>query len=334
LTVTLSETEFRRVIESANLAPSVHNTQPTRWRLESDGAISLFLDDARTLQVGDPEGRDARLSCGAALEGTRLALSELGLRIKSLERSPETGKTDLSRLLRLETDRVEIEDPLAHLVQRRFTWRGGFSPANDKHRRRIAEIADQRNDMVVVHEANDIAGLADMNDAASLKFFMNRPFREELLQWMRLSPGHPCWSVDGLNSDALGMNRLEALGAGFVLRSPVFELLQTLRLAGPLVSEASKTKTVAAIVFFHRPIEEDPLDSGVAFYRLLLSLANADVSAWPMAVLADDPDWRAELSKKFAIASDRRLINVLRVGAVPSGAKSNRARIDPDTLML
>lgn len=334
MTVTLSESEFRRVILSANLAPSVHNTQPTRWQLGSDGAISLFLDDARTLPIGDPEGRDARLSCGAALEGTRLALSELGLRIRSLDQLPETGKTDLSRLLRLEIGRADAEEPLACSVQRRFTWRGGFSPANDKHRRQIADIADQRNDMMIACEANDIAGIADMNDEASLKFFMNRPYREELLHWMRLSPRHPCWSIDGLNADALGMNRLEAVGAGLVLRSPVFELLQSVRLAGSLVSEKSKTKTAAAILLFHRPIEEDPLDSGVAFYRLLLSLADRDFSAWPMAVLADDPDWRAELSERFAVESDRRLINVLRVGPVPNGAKPNRARIDPGALIV
>ncbi|GAB3572410.1 hypothetical protein GCM10027445_29750 [Amycolatopsis endophytica] len=58
-------------------APSPHNTQP--WRFEVDGdRIEVFLDQDRVLKVADPEGREARLACGAALLNMRLAVRAVG----------------------------------------------------------------------------------------------------------------------------------------------------------------------------------------------------------------------------------------------------------------
>ncbi len=331
----LSPSTFRRLVVTANLAPSVHNTQPTRWRLDRDSAILLLTDNARRLAVGDPEGRDARLSCGAALEGTRLALSEIGLAVAAVERLPQAEGPALSPAVRIAVKQAATSsDPLAEFVQRRFTWRGGFAKADGASRRRIAEIAASHDDAALVSDATDIEMFAGLNDAASLSFLRRRPYREELLHWMRLSKSHPGWSVDGLNAQSLGMTRFEAAGASVVLRSPVFEMLDAVRMSGTLVSEGAKTRSAAAIVLFHRPVGEDPVDSGVAFYRLLLSLAAYDLSAWPMAVLADDPDHRAEISGRFSISPERRLVNVLRVGLVPAVARPGRARIDAGSLIV
>ena len=53
---------------TANLAPSVHNTQPTRWRLDDDGTLSDSLGTPRVVcRIGDPGLRDAGLCGGAAL---------------------------------------------------------------------------------------------------------------------------------------------------------------------------------------------------------------------------------------------------------------------------
>jgi hypothetical protein len=53
-----------------------------------------------------------------------------------------------------------------------------------------------------------------------------------------------------------------------------------------------------------------------------------------MAILADDPNWRAEISGRFGIPGNRRLINVLRVGSIPAGLSPGRVRVDLDELIL
>ena len=58
-------------------APSLHNTQPWRFRLR-DGAIEVLVDPARRLPATDPSGWGARIACGAALFNLRLALAVAG----------------------------------------------------------------------------------------------------------------------------------------------------------------------------------------------------------------------------------------------------------------
>jgi nitroreductase len=65
---------FAAFVADAVHAPSMHNTQPWRFRLSGD-AIDVLLDRDRLLPVGDPAGRAARVACGCALLNLRLALA-------------------------------------------------------------------------------------------------------------------------------------------------------------------------------------------------------------------------------------------------------------------
>lgn len=78
LTAHLDRATARAAIALANRAPSVHNSQPWRWRIGSS-SIHLFADLSRALPATDPDGRDLRLSCGAALHHLRVALRAAGL---------------------------------------------------------------------------------------------------------------------------------------------------------------------------------------------------------------------------------------------------------------
>jgi len=78
LTPELDRLTARAAIALANRAPSVHNSQPWRWRIESS-SIHLFADPRRALPATDPEARGLRISCGAALHHLRVALLAAGL---------------------------------------------------------------------------------------------------------------------------------------------------------------------------------------------------------------------------------------------------------------
>jgi nitroreductase len=62
---------------AAGLAPSVHNTQPWRWRVGPD-RLDLYADRSRQLPATDPTGRLLMLSCGAALHHARVAMAAEG----------------------------------------------------------------------------------------------------------------------------------------------------------------------------------------------------------------------------------------------------------------
>lgn len=66
------------VLASANLAPSVHNSQPWRWSV-GPGSVALHADLHRWLSASDALGRDLVLSCGAALHHLQVAAGAAGL---------------------------------------------------------------------------------------------------------------------------------------------------------------------------------------------------------------------------------------------------------------
>ncbi|GAA2558886.1 hypothetical protein [Pseudonocardia hydrocarbonoxydans] len=70
----VTKSQLVEAVEHALRAPSVHNSQPWRWRIGPD-AIELHADWDRHLSVTDPDHRDLVLSCGAALHHLRVALA-------------------------------------------------------------------------------------------------------------------------------------------------------------------------------------------------------------------------------------------------------------------
>ena len=96
---------------AAGYAPSIHNTQPWRWRLTGE-TLELRLASTRILQVTDADGRLATVSCGVALHHARVALSAHGWHA-TVTRMPDD--TDRELLARLHLDRRAPVDPAAAL---------------------------------------------------------------------------------------------------------------------------------------------------------------------------------------------------------------------------
>ncbi len=64
-------------IELACRAPSLHNSQPWRW-VASSTSVDLFVDPHRMVTATDRSGREAIISCGAALDHFRVAMAAVG----------------------------------------------------------------------------------------------------------------------------------------------------------------------------------------------------------------------------------------------------------------
>ena len=65
----------------AGYAPSIHNTQPWRWRIHGATA-DLYADTDRQLRLADPDRRMLTISCGLALHHARVALAAAGVAVE------------------------------------------------------------------------------------------------------------------------------------------------------------------------------------------------------------------------------------------------------------
>ena len=308
---------FAAIVADAALSPNVHNIQPTVWRRIDDDTVAVMQAPGRTLPVGDPTGRDVAASHGAAVEGFVLAASLRGLSLSLT--APANGE-----IARLAVTDASASDPLAAFLTRRRTYRGHFT--TDRAEAALDALAKAASDLTVLRDRTDIENIARLNDQASLKGFRDSRFRAELLAWMRLSPRHPCWSVDGLNARAMEMSGVEALGAGLVLKPGVFELFDRLGLAGALTGEADLVNSSAAVALFHRPVAETPFETGRRWHRVWLEITRQGLTAAPMTVLADDPAAASALATRFGQPPGARLITAFRIGRVADNALPPPAR--------
>jgi len=323
---------LRELVAEARLAPSVHNIQPTRWRLLSDGQLALVDDTAVRAPVADPSGNDVRISHGAALEGMSLALNRRGLSLLGVTFAEQRLSPQHNVQCMLTIGNAAIPDPLLASVARRMSWRGTFAPSpqdNDA----LASIAAARDDIVCVSDRRAIAEIAEWADQAELSFVRRDDYRRELLDWMRLSPGHPLYAQNGLNREALAMNAFEATGASFVLGS-LFSPLDRLGLAASLLSDRAKTGSAAAILLFCRPRDEDPLVSGRQFYRVWLEIDRFGLAACPISALADHPGFNDKLRKLGKVGEAQRLVNVFRVGRPSQPQTPRHFRLPVDQLIV
>ena len=125
--VPITDEQASLLISTAARAPSVHNTQPWRFRV-SGGALEMHTDPGRWLRAVDPDGREMLISCGAALYGLRLGTRQLG-HVPVLEVLPSPAEPDLLARLWLgrEVPLSAAEWNLLAAVPHRHTHRGPFA---------------------------------------------------------------------------------------------------------------------------------------------------------------------------------------------------------------
>ena len=89
----LTETELASCVRAAVSAPSIHNSQPWRFRYRH-GGVDVIADQTRRLEVIDPSGRELLISVGAAIFNLRLAMRRLG-RVPAVRLFPDPAEPDL-----------------------------------------------------------------------------------------------------------------------------------------------------------------------------------------------------------------------------------------------
>ncbi|MEU1983267.1 hypothetical protein [Nocardia sp. NPDC019395] len=165
-------------------APSVHNTQPWRWRPTATG-IQLFADTGRHLTATDPFQRSLIISCGAALHHLRIGLAALNWST-SVDYCPDP--TDPSHLATVHTTRqrpsdTQIEQAAAILLRRTDRRRYLTQPVPAGHIRSLAgrvsafgAAVRQVPDLLLPH-------LADPMRRAATLHTTDRDYQAEIARW-------------------------------------------------------------------------------------------------------------------------------------------------------
>jgi hypothetical protein len=313
----LSARQVEDLLTTAGQAPSLHNAQPWRFRIEPD-VIELHTDPDRALPVIDPACREMRIACGAALLNLRLALHGHDIR-PTVTLQPEPARPGLVATIRNGGRKPATPEQrdLLRAVPLRHTNRHPFTDtpltSAELHRLRRAALdegawlhpvqdLDQRDRLMgLVVQAHRV----QMDDPA---------FRTELRRWTGTEPDRR----DGVPAAAGGP--LPDTQRHWVMRD--FKGAAT-----PTPSAPFEEQPTIAVLTAHLAGDRADVQAGQALQRVLLAATVSGLAVSFLSQVVEVPRTREELRR--LVGGSRPPQAVLRIGrGWPVAATPRRAAVD------
>ncbi|NJP33392.1 Acg family FMN-binding oxidoreductase [Micromonospora thermarum] len=306
--------QLRAAATDAVRAPSLHNTQPWRFRLR-DGGIEILVDPSRRLPATDPSGWGVRIACGAALFNLRLALAVAGTPATARLR-PYPAEPDVVARLVPDVPRhpTPAEQALYAAIPRRFSNRAPFwpDPVPADVRWRLTEAARAEGCWLeLLVGVSAVNAFAEIARGAHRVLERDPAYRAEREQWVRAEP-----APDGVPASAGGpqdepQDLLPSRGFGGRDRAPGRDFEPE-----PLVAVLGSTGNTAV----------DQVVAGQALQRVLLTATDAGLSASMLSQPIEVPTAREQLRLSLGRFGTPQM--VLRVGFGQPGWPTPRRPVD------
>ncbi|MFC4021950.1 Acg family FMN-binding oxidoreductase [Micromonospora sp. GCM10011542] len=311
--------ELRAAATDAVRAPSLHNTQPWRFRLR-DGGIEVLIDTGRRLPATDPSGWGARVACGAALFNLRLALAVAGTPARVRLR-PDPAEPDLLARLLPGTPRPPspAEQSLHSAIPRRFSNRLPFwpDPVPADTRWRLGEAARAEQCWLeLLIGVSAVAAFGEIASSAHRVLERDPAYRDERERWLRheAAPDGVPASAGGPRSEPQDV--LPARGYGGRDRAPGRDFEPE-----PLVAVLGAAGNTAI----------DQVVAGQGLQRVLLTATDAGLGVSLLSQPIEVPGAREQLRLSLGRFGTPQM--VLRIGFGQPGRPTPRRPVD-DVLEL
>jgi Nitroreductase family len=300
----LPREQMEALLMTAGRAPSLHNSQPWRFHV-TPRAIELHADPRRSPVVADPDGRELRIACGAALFNLQLALHGHGIR-PIVTILPDRDRPGLLAVVRHggTKDPTPEQRDLLRAVALRRTNRHPFTDAPvdtpSLHALRRAAL-DEAAWLHIVTDPGQRSALRTIATRAHREQDADPAFRAELAAWIATDPDR----LDGVPAGA-GGPRLAPQDA-WVLRD-----FTAGTGADRLPGKDFETEPVIAVLSSHLSGPSAEVQVGQALERVLLTATAAGLAVSFLSHVVEVPDTREELRR--LIGGTRPPQAVLRIG--------------------
>jgi nitroreductase len=284
----------------AGYAPSIHNTQPWRWRVTGP-ALELRAVRGRQLGITDPLGRMLTVSCGAALHQARLALAAEGCQV-DVERLPDDDDSDLLARITV-TGSVGVTPEAMRLLQTariRHTDRRPVSPTpiGPEALESLRHIADGEGAHLHVLRPDDVVELASAAAHAQSVEDLDPSWRDEMTYWAGGDHGAGL----GLSDDVIPSTRPATTVPG-----------RDFGHGGTLpIGEGHDRTAVYAILYGEEDSPQGWLRAGEALSAVWLDAIEHGLSVLPLSAAVEVAETRRQLRRMLSDLGEPVL--VMRLG--------------------
>ncbi|MBD0694943.1 Acg family FMN-binding oxidoreductase [Streptomyces sp. CBMA123] len=314
----LTTADLRVLAEAGGLAPSLHNSQPWRFRPTPDLlGLEVHADLNRAVPAADPDGRALHISLGAAVFNLRVAAAHLG-REAVVQLLPNGAEAQPRAVLDLSAPARSAQPFGADLypaIAGRHSSRHPFTN-RDVPEAIVADLITAARDegvTLTVLEEHGVRRVLDLTAEAEARIAADVTREAETRRWLRLEP-----SFDGIPLAALGEHDRDARVPmrGFTGHPP--------RHTTP--AERFEALPQLATLTTHSDGQAEWLRTGQAMERvwLLATVHGLRASVLHQAVEIPDTRWRL----RDTAEGPANVQLVLRLGYGPPGAASPRRRVE------
>ncbi|MGM0987450.1 MAG: Acg family FMN-binding oxidoreductase [Pseudomonadota bacterium] len=306
---------FKALVRYATLAPSGHNTQCWRFRVE-EGAISILPDLSRRTPVVDPDDHHLYVSLGCATENLCLAARAMGLAAQAEFRPRGDGE------IRVTLTPGEAEaSPLFEAITSRQCTRSDYdgTPLSTEELALLEEAGSGNGVSVVLltERAAIERALAFILDA-STRQLENPAFRRELEAWIRFNDAEAVAKGDGLSGRVTGNPQAPRWLGRLLMRAMLRPRAENAKLARQVRSAAGLAVFVSAVDDRAHWVEAGRCYQRFALQATALGIRNAFVNQ-PV----EEASVRPAFARSLGLLSGRPDL-VVRVGRAPAMPRSLR----------
>jgi nitroreductase len=306
---------LREAALAARMAPSIHNTQPWRFRLSHD-ALEISSDPSRQLKVLDPTGRQQQISIGCALFNARVALAAAGCSV-TVQRQPDPDRPRLTA--RITSDANAAVDPSIAMLEPQIIRR-----QTNRRRFERLDVPDQLLERLTASARAEGATLTPITDPrqravavqlwqqADHEQLMDAAYRAELRAWTTSDPdrrdgvaARVVPHVDAGSGDELPIRDFDSEGLGWLPTETRSTAAQCLLMLSTADDQAS-----------------DWLRVGEALERVWLEITGAGFVASLFTQAIEVPEIRAQVREQLHMPSYPHVL--LRVGRAPQTPSTSR----------
>jgi nitroreductase len=299
-------------------APSLHNSQPWHFELR-DGALDVYADRGRQVQVLDPRARQLHISCGCAVFNARVALAAAGVAV-DVHRMPDPHRPNLVATL------IPGDGPgdgaLARLdgaIDERRTNRRRFTD-EDVEPSVVAELVDharaEGGALMAIVRAEHRQALMRLSQLADRYELADPGYRAELRRWTTDDPrrddgvsARSVAAVDGTAQDELPLRDFDSAGSAWL----------------PAATHSSSRQ---CLLLLTTTADDEPawVRAGEALERVLLELADRGYATSPLTQVIEVRQTHELLREELGLSGHPQLL--LRVGRAGAVAPTRRRPVE------